>query len=242
MDAGVPTRTARGTGRRLRGSIAHRLGVAILSGELKPGEVLPNEVAIAEDMDVSRGAVREAIQALTAKGLVESRPKTGTRVLPRNRWNLLDPMVLSWAFSGTPDERFVHSLFELRRIIEPAAAELAAQRRSGADLEAMATALAAMEEHTLGSEEGQLADRDFHGAILEATGNDALVTLIASVGAAVNWTTRFKQRARALPRNPIPEHLTVYEAIRDQDVAAAGQRMRDLIDLALEDTRASMDR
>ena len=64
---------------------------------------------------------REAIQVLTAKGLVESRPKAGTRVLPRNRWNLLDPDVLAWAFAGEPDIQFVRDLFELRAIVEPAA-------------------------------------------------------------------------------------------------------------------------
>ena len=67
MDAEGPSRTGGGCGRRLPCSIAHRLGVAILSGELKPGDILSNAVTIAEDMDVSRGAVREAIQALTAK-------------------------------------------------------------------------------------------------------------------------------------------------------------------------------
>ena len=79
----------RSSGRRLRGAVAHKLGVAILSGRYAPGETLSGEIAFAEELDVSRGAYREAIQVLTAKGLVESRPKAGTRVLPRARWNLL---------------------------------------------------------------------------------------------------------------------------------------------------------
>ncbi|MGE7207696.1 FadR/GntR family transcriptional regulator, partial [Sphingomonas sp. NPDC019816] len=80
----------RGTGRRLHGAIAHKLGAAIVSGEYRPGDTLSGEVAFSEALDVSRSAYREAVQVLSAKGLVESRPKTGTRVLPRNRWNLLD--------------------------------------------------------------------------------------------------------------------------------------------------------
>ena len=91
---------------------------------------------------MSRSAYREAVQVLSAKGLVESRPKTGTRVLPRNRWNLLDPDVLAWAFSGEPDIHFVRSLFELRAIVEPAAARLAAERRDKVDLKEMRDALA----------------------------------------------------------------------------------------------------
>ncbi len=96
-------RKPRGTGRRLRGAVANYLGTAIVSGRIAPGELLTGEVANAEALDVSRSAYREAVQVLTAKGLVESRPKAGTRVLPRSRWNLLDPEVLAWAFAKEPD-------------------------------------------------------------------------------------------------------------------------------------------
>src|SRR3546814_4299270 len=68
----------RGPGRRLHGAIAHRLGTDILSGKYAPGDVLSGEVAYAEELQVSRSAYREAIQVLTAKGLVASRPKAGT--------------------------------------------------------------------------------------------------------------------------------------------------------------------
>lgn len=235
-------RAPRGTGRRLHGAIAHRLGTAILSGGYLPGDVLPGEVAFAEELAVSRGAFREAVRVLAAKGLVESRPKAGTRVLPRVRWNLLDPDVLAWAFAGEPDPGFVRSLFELRAIIEPAAARLAAERRDRADLKAMKDALAAMRRDTLATDAGRAADRDFHRAILKATGNDALVALSASIGAAVNWTTQFKQRARALPRNPLPDHHRVFDAIAAGDAHAAGEAMRVLVELALDDTREVMTR
>ena len=230
----------RGPGRRLHGAIAHRLGTDILSGKYPPGDVLPGEVVFAEELNVSRSAYREAIQVLTAKGLVASRPKAGTRVLPRERWNLLDPEVLGWAFAGEPDVEFVRSLFELRAIVEPAAARLAAERREKADLRTMKDALAAMRHHTLTTELGRAADRDFHNAILHATRNDALMVLSASIGAAVNWTTQFKQRSRALPRNPMPDHVRVYDAIAAEDGEAAAEAMRVLIDLALEDTRSAM--
>jgi DNA-binding FadR family transcriptional regulator len=230
----------RGTGRRLHGAIAHRLGTAILSGEYAPGDILSGEVAFSEALNVSRSAYREAVQVLTAKGLVESRPKAGTRVLPRNRWNLLDPDVLAWAFSGNPDIQFVRSLFELRAVVEPAAAAFAARRRDHADLKAMKDALTAMRRNTLATEAGRAADRDFHDAILRATRNDALIVLSASIGAAVSWTTQFKQRSRALPRNPIPDHVRVYDAIAARDPDAASAAMRELVDLALEDTSSAM--
>lgn len=240
-DGAASPRKPHGPGRRLHGAVAHKLGLAILSGEYAPGDTLSGEVAFAEELQVSRSAYREAVQVLTAKGLVESRPKAGTRVLPRTRWNLLDPDVLAWAFAGEPDVKFVRDLFELRVIVEPAAARLAAERRDKADLKIMKDALAAMRRHTLGSEAGRAADRDFHNAILGATRNDALLVLTASIGAAVNWTTQFKQRSRALPRNPIPDHVRVYDAIAAADPAAASDAMRVLVELALEDTRSAME-
>jgi len=231
----------RSTGRRLRGAVAHKLGVAIMSGQYAPGDTLSGEVAFAEELNVSRGAFREAIQVLTAKGPVESRPKAGTRVLPRERWNLLDPDVLAWAFTGEPDHQLVRSLFELRLIIEPAAAGLAAVKRDRSHLKSMKEALTAMRRHSLATEAGRAADRQFHDAILRATHNDALVVLSASIGAAVSWTTQFKQRLRALPRNPIPDHVLVYDAIAAGDADAATAAMRQLVELALEDTQNVMD-
>lgn len=235
-------RVPRGTGRRLHGAVAHKLGTAILSGQYAPGESLLGEVEFSKTLDVSRTAYREAIQVLTAKGLVESRPKLGTWILPRSRWNLLDPDVLAWAFAGEPDVGFIRSLFELRAIVEPAAAALAAHRHERADLKTMKEALAGMRRHTLATEAGRAADRDFHDSILHATRNDALIVLSASVGAAVSWTTKFKQRARALPRNPIPDHVRVYEAIAASDVEGASAAMRTLVEMALEDTKLAMER
>jgi DNA-binding FadR family transcriptional regulator len=230
----------RATGRRLHGAIANRIGCAILGGEYAPGDTLNGEVAFAEALGVSRNAYREAIQTLAAKGLVESRPKTGTKVLPRDRWNLLDPDVLAWAFAGEPDRRLIGNLFELRRIVEPAAARLAAERRTPADVKTLRAALAGMRRHTLATDAGRAADRDFHDAILCATRNDALVVMSAGIGAAVRWTTEFKQRARALPRNPIPDHARVFDAIAAADPDAAAAAMTALVELALDDTRQSM--
>lgn len=239
-EAAAAPRAARPTGRRLRGAIAHKLGTAILAGDYAPGDTLSGEVAFAEALDVSRSAYREAVQVLTAKGLVESRPKTGTRVLPRHRWNLLDPDVLAWAFAGEPDMDLIRGLFELRAIIEPAAARLAAERRNADDLGRIGDALSAMTRHTLATDTGRAADRDFHHAILRATHNDALVVMSASIGAAVSWTTQYKQRVRALPRDPIPDHVRVHEAIVAGDGNAADAAMRRLVQLALADTRDAM--
>jgi DNA-binding FadR family transcriptional regulator len=144
--------------------------------------------------------------------------------------------VLSWIFEREPDDRRVNGLFELRRIVEPQAAALAAERRTEADLAAMAQALQGMQEHSLALEEGRDADQSFHAALLRASGNAFLGSLISGITAAVTWTTIFKQRHRQLARDPVPDHVRVYEAVRARNPAAAQRAMTALLDLALLDT------
>src|SRR6187431_2061094 len=122
---------------RLHGSIARDIGVLIVSGRYRPGHILDGEVEASSQRKVSRTAYREAVRILAAKGLVDSRPRVGTRVSALEQWQLLDPDVLSWAFSGEPEPEVLHGLFELRTIVEPAAAALAATRRNQSHLDSM---------------------------------------------------------------------------------------------------------
>jgi DNA-binding FadR family transcriptional regulator len=134
---------------RVHGSIARELGLSIVSGRLRPGHVLAGEIEASEKRHVSRTAYREAIRILCAKGLIHSRPRTGTRVSRISDWHLLDPDVLDWLFRGDPKPEVIHGIFELRTLVEPAAAALAAARRSQAHLTEMRRALDAMTLHTL---------------------------------------------------------------------------------------------
>ena len=226
---------ARSASPRIHGAIARDIGVEIVGGLRKPGDVFGGEIEASEALGISRTAYREAIRILAAKGLVESRPKAGTRVTARHRWNLLDPDVLAWTFEGEPDPAFILDLFELRSVIEPAAAEFAARRRTQDHLDDMRAALDDMERLGLADSEGRAADQRFHRAILAAANNEALAALASSVGAAVSWTTKYKQRNRALPRDPLPDHILVYEGILAGDAAAARQAMTQLLHLALAD-------
>jgi DNA-binding FadR family transcriptional regulator len=220
--------------------IAHDLGVAIVSGQYQPGEALTNEVQSSEQLSVSRSAYREAIRILAAKGLVESRPKAGTTVSPMARWNLLDPDVLAWTFEGGPTDAFLRGLFELRLIVEPAAAALAAERRTLEQIGEMRSALQAMERHTLATDQGQAADRTFHALVMRATANPQLITLASSFGAAVRWSTVHKQRHRKLTRDPMPDHWRVFDAIAAGAPDQARLAMDELIRRAQADTRASL--
>jgi DNA-binding FadR family transcriptional regulator len=224
---------------RIHGTIARDIGISIVSGRIPPGEVLDGEVAASGQLQVSRTAYREAVRILAAKGLVESRPKRGTTVSERKHWHLLDPDVLAWIFQNEPEPFLMANLFELRRIVEPEAARLAAERRTPAHLEQMATALEVMAEHTLAAETGRDADQLFHSALLDASGNAFLSTLTSGVGAAVAWTTIFKQRKSPLRRDPIPDHVKVYEAVAAGDAQGAHRAMTELVDWAFIDTTSA---
>ena len=220
---------------RIPGLIARDLGVKIVSGMLRPGSVLDGEIEASGQRKVSRSAYREAVRILVAKGLVHSKPKAGTRVNERSAWHLLDPDVLSWIFQVEPDYALVYSLFELRRMVEPEAAALAAERRTARQLKIMADALKTMSQEKTVDKEWREADEHFHAALLEASGNDFLMSLTVSVNAAISWSTIFKQRHEPLKRDPMPDHRKVYEAIEKSNPVAARKAMAQLVDLALID-------
>jgi DNA-binding FadR family transcriptional regulator len=221
---------------RLHGTIARKLGIAIVSGQYAPGDLLDSEIAASEQFEVSRTAYREAVRILAAKGLVDARPKVGTRVNPQAKWALLDPDVLEWTFESEPDPTLLNSLFELRNVVESAAAGLAATRRSAAHLEAMRLALDSMAEHTLATPAGRQADLDFHTTLLNATNNPFIISLTSGVSAAISTTTIFKQRKRPLRRDPLPDHRRVFTAIAAKDAVKAQKAMSELIELARADT------
>lgn len=221
-------------------TVAKDLGTSIVTGKRVPGSLLPKELELAEDLGVSRSVVREALRMLSAKGLLESKPKTGTRVRERGDWNMLDPTLLAWMFETVPSANFVRNLFELRMIVEPAAAQLAARKRSAEQLSSMGHSLENMAIHTLSTAEGQLADQRFHAVILEATGNELMVNLSATIGAAVRWTTFFKYQSASKPRDPIDDHRKLFQAIAEGDEEGARRVAVELIQQAEDDTEQAL--
>lgn len=215
---------------------AQQLGAQILSGELPPGHTLDNEDEASVALNVSRGAYREALRTLAAKGLVHSRPKAGTKVLPRERWNLLDIEVLNWLFSREPDERILRDLFGLRLVVEPAAAAQAALAWDDRGFAPLREAMDTMISSENSSLQWRQADKDFHDTIVRLADNAFLSTLSNAISTAVRLTTVYKLRAPVTPRNSTLDHLRVYEAIRARDDAEAAGSMRTLIEIALEET------
>lgn len=225
---------------RIHGTIARDLGIAIARGDHQPGDILDGEVEASSSRNVSRTAYREAIRILAAKGLVESRPRTGTRVSARSRWHMLDPDVIAWTFGGEPDETLIQRLFELRRIVEPEAAALAARRRTPAQLAAMKAGAEGMEQHTVFTEEGRAADFAFHEALLAASANPFVISLTSSITAAVGWITEYNRRATARQRDSVPDHWLVYRAIEAGDGQGAHAAMAELIERGFRDTARAL--
>lgn len=221
---------------RLHGQLAQHYAIRILSGELPVGHAFPGEIELSEQLKVSRTLLREAFRILSAKGLVESRPKFGTRVAPRAQWSVLDPDLMGWQFQAEPSREFVRDLFELRSVVEPAAAAFAAIRSTPDKLAAMAQALDEMQAHNVSSEAWREADKRFHMAMLEAAGNTMLAGLASSIIAAISWTTLLKARWSTEPRDPIVEHRALFDAIAARDPEAAREAMELLIEQALSDT------
>lgn len=224
--------------RGLHGRIVDDLGRRIVQGELEPGATVDLD-ALGGSLDVSRTVVREAVKVLETKGLLEARPKRGTVVRPRAAWNLLDPDVVGWCFTNGPDPRFLAALNEIRQVIEPAAARLAAERATAQDVAALREALAALRADHGDVDASTEDDVALHRAILAASGNE----LLARVGALIEAGLRGRDRlafAHDWDTAYLDRHAEVVEAIAAGDAPRAEAAMGRLVLDAAQDTAEAL--
>lgn len=228
-------------GRNLHERIANTLGERIVAGEHPPGRALPTEIDLCASLSVSRSALREAFKLLAAKRLIISRQKVGTLVRPRAEWNMLDPEVLAWHLHVAPTDEFVTGLFELRKIIEPSAAALAAERRSAEALTRIEAALADMFRFQDGAGDLTGADLRFHKAILDATGNYFVASFGAVIESALIASFRLSWHSgRHTPEYSLRQHQGVATAIHDRKPDEAHAVMTQLLRAAMEDVQESL--
>lgn len=229
---------------RLHGSVAHKIATEIVGGTYAEGALLPNEENASAAYGVSRSAYREAVRTLAARGLVTATPKVGTKVAPRSAWRLLDPDVIAWHFEANCTAPFVRSLFEMRKVVEPSAAALAANRRDEEALSRLAEALARMARFAPQDRAWQLALLDFHRVILTSSGNEMLAAMWPAVQVTLQWSLNL-QMTQANPRlvgEPVAEHAKVFQNIASQNAEGALREMAFLIDAAMADTIAILGR
>lgn len=227
---------------RLYGSVAHRIACEIIKGELAPGALLPREESASEVYGISRSAYREAIRTLAAKGMVLALPKVGTKVASRSAWHFLDPDILAWHFDVAPTEPFIRNLFELRKIVEPSAAALAAMRRNDLELSRLADGLSRMARTSPRSGAWLNAVVAFHQELLNAGRNEALASLWPAIQTTIRWSVKLQIMLPnlSLGHDPVADHARVFEKVASQNAEGTLTEMALLIEAALADTLTNM--
>jgi DNA-binding FadR family transcriptional regulator len=210
--------------------VLDRLGLQVVAGRYAPSNRLPTEEELVRKLGISRPSVREALKALSRKGLVESRARRGTVVLAKERWDLLDPEVLRWMAAAPPDHAFLIGLIELRSIMEPAAARLAAQRATPAQILDIERAFRGMEESLPHDVEAcHQHDLAFHEAIFAASGNVMLYRLYTAIRAVLLTLFRVSVEARESYQRSLAEHGAVAAAIGRRRPAEAEEAMHQML-------------
>lgn len=223
-------------GRGIHGQVVDALGARILSGALSPGDVVDPD-AVLREFGVSRTVVREALKVLTAKGLVDARPRTGTFITDRSRWQLLDADVMAWRTRGSVDALLLLELGEVRQVLEPPAARMAASRRTDQQVAALDDALDRMTDHAASDHEALIqADLDFHRGILVAAGNELLQRFEVILEPALKARDALLH-GRPADQTFLDAHRAIRDAIAEGDAEAAYEMMTQMMTRAAADVR-----
>ena len=202
--------------RKLYQYIVDEIGQRIIRGKYRTEEVLPTEDQLSSELQVSRGVLREAIKVLTQKGLIQTRPRVGTQVLPRENWNLFDPDVLVWRLQIEDKTTFLKNVTEVRRLIESEAARQAARRATSSEVADIRGTLSQMQ--TILSDGNRYVYEDylsldilFHSKILKASHNDLLSQIGSTVRNAVHKARESDTSDIGVQKESLPFHVAIVE-------------------------------
>ncbi len=215
--------------------VLRQVGISIVRGDFKAGDTLAPEPELCVQLGVSRTVVREALKLLVAKGLIESRPGMGTSIRPRGEWNLLDPDIISWqAEIGGPSSYF-RDVCEVRLMIEPMAARLAASRATDEEIASIDAWCRRMGLAVNDPDAYTSADLQFHAAICSAAHNELLPQLMTTLHAALYASRIVTSHLVGANEHAMPLHQAVAQAIHNRDGQAAEDAMRSLVMATLDD-------
>jgi DNA-binding FadR family transcriptional regulator len=220
------------------GQSLDRLGRDIVAGIFAPGSAVPPEPLLGDALGVSRTVVREAIKSLVAKGMVSTGPKVGTRVLPANEWNWFDPDVVAWQSHAGISKEFLRDLQELRRIVEPAAARLAAQRATAGDLQAIEDAYLGMKSAIENGGDYVGHDLAFHQRLIAASHNRMVVQMSKALGALLRTSFEVSSSKMDAVMASLPLHCALLDAVKARNSTKAERAAQILIDSANADIEA----
>ena len=220
--------------RSLHDQIVDEIGQRIVKGEYSSG-MLPTEPLLAANLGVSRNALREAVKVLVSKGMVEVRPKTGMRILPEARWNLLDRDVLAW--HAHSDRRLTRAfeLVEFRLIVEPIAAHLAAKRATQEEIAAIDTVCTWLESCVGKPLMIPEVDIVFHHSIHEASHNAILSQMASLTSSLMQIQVLMTTQKPGSFEAGLPLHREVTEAIKARDADRAEDAARRLAQMPYDD-------
>jgi DNA-binding FadR family transcriptional regulator len=223
------------TMKNVHGNTVDHIGEAIVAGRYTAGMSMPPEPVLFEELGVSRTVVREAVKSLIAKGLVTTGPKVGTRVLTEEHWNWFDPDVIAWKAKAGITPEFLRDLLELRRLVEPAAVRMAAERASAEEIAGIEDAYAGMKRAVEGGGDYVTYDLRFHQGLLRAAHNRMLVQMSKALSALLRTSFEISTRRKDGPLNSLPLHREVLDAVIAHDADRAETAIQKLIDGARND-------
>jgi DNA-binding FadR family transcriptional regulator len=243
LDTRQPTRTRRRrdrdgglfSNRGLHDQVVNELGLRIVHEEFGNKGLLPTEPELVAEFGVSRNALREAIKVLVGKGLLEVRPKTGTRIRPRTDWNLLDRSVLDWHASSKERVRHSFDLVEFRLIVEPRASFLAAKRATKAERLEILEACARLEDCVSHPDDIPETDIVFHNLIHRASQNPLLIYLGKLVGSLMSVQVKLTSENLERFKKGLPYHRKLAEAIAARDPEQAEAMSNALVRMPYSD-------
>lgn len=205
-----------GVKRSLHVQVAREIARKILSGGVEQNEIIPGEMVLCEQFNVSRTSLREAIKLLTSKGLLESKPKVGTRVTSRENWNFLDSQLLDWLTDIGDNAQVYQDFLSLRNALEPEAAALAAQNATAEQRISLSSTFQKMDEISkqFDLKRWTEADLDFHRLIFLSTGNSFYLPF---ANVLCTMFKSFITHSSLEGSTCINEHRAIYSAIMAGD-------------------------
>lgn len=217
--------------RTMADQLVEDLGRQIIDGRLQPGDLLPNETQLLKNYGVSRTVLREALQILISKGMLDSRQRKGTTVRPKTSWQQLDPQFLDWHHTLAGGGETLTQLMEVRRIVEPPAAALAATRASMEEKARIQDAYEKMSVAKGNVEQFIRADLEFHTAILEASQNQFLLPIAHAIRTTMLMSLRLTNPDPGENHEvSLPLHKSLVDAILNGDAIAASTAMSQHLD------------
>lgn len=216
---------------RLHDRVTGELARRVIRGQV----AFPNEAELCQELGVSRTILRESMKVLVDKGMVEMRPRAGTRARPKSDWRLLDPDILAWQAEMEPDSRFVRDLCEVRLAIEPTASGFAAVRATTEELNEIGLQLAWRETLTKDASLDRIIDADlaFHAAVVAASHNPLLQYLSSAIREPFRTALLYTSRSPANIALGLEAHFNLLKALRARDPLAARTASEEAIGLAM---------